>query len=122
MSDQYRKMKGKAGTGVESIADESTSPLLSGPSSPSRKPPPDWCFTTYIIFYLLGVGHLLPWNFFITAKAVSVGDLICLLCLLVLISSTQMLFDVSAVTVASIELPIVLLGSVEFYIIAKINH
>ncbi|XP_064602864.1 equilibrative nucleoside transporter 3-like [Liolophura sinensis] len=30
--------------------------------------PPDRCHTVYLIFYLLGVGSLLPWNFFITAK------------------------------------------------------
>ena len=38
----------------------------------SRKdPPPDTCHLAYIILYLHGVGHLLPWNFFITAYPVS---------------------------------------------------
>lgn len=68
--NHYHKMKAKIGNGVESITEEA--PLLTGPPSPtrSRPPPPDLCFSTYVIFYLLGVGHLLPWNFFITAKTV----------------------------------------------------
>ena len=31
-------------------------------------PPADTCLFTYLILYLQGIGHLLPWNFFITAK------------------------------------------------------
>ena len=34
-------------------------------------PPADTCLLAYIILYLQGVGHLLPWNFFITANKVS---------------------------------------------------
>ena len=34
-------------------------------------PPPDTLWLTYIILYIHGVGHLLPWNFFITAYDVS---------------------------------------------------
>ena len=34
-------------------------------------PPADTCLFAYIILYLQGVGHLLPWNFFITANEVS---------------------------------------------------
>ena len=33
-------------------------------------PPADTCLLAYIILYLQGVGHLLPWNFFITANKV----------------------------------------------------
>lgn len=67
--DNCHKMNGKVENRVDSITEEST-PLLV-PSSPSRnRPPSDWCYTTYFIFYLLGVGHLLPWNFFITANQV----------------------------------------------------
>lgn len=40
-----------------------THPLLLG----RKDPPPDTCFLAYIILYLHGIGHLLPWNFFITA-------------------------------------------------------
>lgn len=39
-----------------------TQPLLL-----SGAPPIDMCMLTYLIFFLHGVGHLLPWNFFITA-------------------------------------------------------
>lgn len=38
--------------------------------------PKDTCHLTYLIFYLHGVGHLLPWNFFITATLVSYGVLV----------------------------------------------
>ncbi|EHB15751.1 Equilibrative nucleoside transporter 3 [Heterocephalus glaber] len=32
------------------------------------RPPPDRCHATYAIFFSLGIGSLLPFNFFITAK------------------------------------------------------
>ena len=41
------------------------SPLLSANGEPK-----DACHFTYMIFYLHGIGHLLPWNFFITATEV----------------------------------------------------
>lgn len=34
----------------------------------SRQKPSDRLNGTYVIFFLLGIGSLLPWNFFITAK------------------------------------------------------
>ncbi|NWH38295.1 S29A3 protein, partial [Chloropsis hardwickii] len=34
----------------------------------SRQKPKDRWHGTYLIFFLLGIGSLLPWNFFITAK------------------------------------------------------
>ena len=37
-----------------------------------RKPPRDTCWLAYMIFFLHGIGHLLPWNFFITAKQVKI--------------------------------------------------
>ena len=44
------------------------SPLLLRPSE--IKEPKDTCHLTYMIFYLHGIGNILPWNFFITATQV----------------------------------------------------
>lgn len=35
--------------------------------------PEDRCQLAYVIFFLHGIGHLLPWNFFITAQPVSLS-------------------------------------------------
>ncbi|NXV41506.1 S29A3 protein, partial [Uria aalge] len=45
-------------------------PLVEEPSgsSYSRQKPSDRFHGAYVIFFLLGIGSLLPWNFFITAK------------------------------------------------------
>ncbi|NXL92061.1 S29A3 protein, partial [Alectura lathami] len=45
-------------------------PLIEEPSvnRPSWQKPSDRLNGAYVIFFLLGVGSLLPWNFFITAK------------------------------------------------------
>ena len=37
---------------------------------PRPSAPADTCRLAYCIFFLHGVGHLLPWNFFITAQLV----------------------------------------------------
>ncbi|XP_064394300.1 equilibrative nucleoside transporter 3-like [Halichondria panicea] len=55
--DKLRSLEGP--NGIESV------PLLSTVKS---VPPPDRCMFTYMIFFLHGIGHLLPWNFFITAN------------------------------------------------------
>ncbi|NWU53584.1 S29A3 protein, partial [Dromas ardeola] len=45
-------------------------PLVEEPSASrySRQKPSDRLHGAYVIFFLLGIGSLLPWNFFITAK------------------------------------------------------
>lgn len=45
-------------------------PLIEEPSVNrySRQKPSDRLHGAYVIFFLLGIGSLLPWNFFITAK------------------------------------------------------
>ena len=60
---EYQKIKGK----VTSASGDS---MENRPLLLSRGPPSDRCFATYLIFYIFGVGHLLPWNFFITANKV----------------------------------------------------
>ena len=72
---KHLKMKTKIGSnGVESVSEEAA-PLMRSAhvNSPirNRQPPSDLCHATYFIFFLMGVGHLLPWNFFITAQNVS---------------------------------------------------
>jgi hypothetical protein len=61
--DQIKKISSING----STAPGDRSPLL------SEEEPKDTCHLTYIIFYLHGIGHLLPWNFFITATQVRTG-------------------------------------------------
>ena len=60
--DQIKKI-GSIGNGLTGSSERS--PLLYGSDEPK-----DTCHLTYIIFYLHGIGHLLPWNFFITATQV----------------------------------------------------
>ena len=60
--DQIKKI-GSIGNG--SLGSSERSPMLYGSSEPK-----DTCHLAYIIFYLHGIGHLLPWNFFITATLV----------------------------------------------------
>ncbi|NWH62994.1 S29A3 protein, partial [Geococcyx californianus] len=45
-------------------------PLIEEPlvHTHSRQKPSDRLHGTYVIFFLLGIGSLLPWNFFVTAK------------------------------------------------------
>lgn len=50
--------------------DEECSEGEGGDTSPlaARRPPDDSYNMVYFIFFLMGIGSLLPWNFFITAK------------------------------------------------------
>ena len=43
------------------------------PSSAPEDGPKDRFQLAYVIFFLHGLGHLLPWNFFITAQPVSLS-------------------------------------------------
>lgn len=54
-------------------SDEKAS-LLADETVP-RLPPKDKFLIAYFIFFLHGIGHLAPWNFFITATAVRLGVL-----------------------------------------------
>lgn len=42
--------------------------LLPQPRTRSQQPPIDRCNAVFIVFYFIGIGSLLPWNFFITAN------------------------------------------------------
>lgn len=67
-SDKIQKI-GAIGNGSSSaVSINERSPLLSTADSCAPK---DTCYLTYMIFYLHGIGNILPWNFFITAKLVS---------------------------------------------------
>jgi hypothetical protein len=46
---------------------EEKEPLVKTPEKPIK----DWFYLTYFILFLHGIGHLLPWNMFITAHEVS---------------------------------------------------
>jgi hypothetical protein len=59
---------GNGSSGTVSIINDERSPLL---SSEDSCVPKDTCYLTYMIFYLHGIGNILPWNFFITATQVS---------------------------------------------------
>ncbi len=66
--DKLRSLQGHEGpNSIESV------PLIPPAKS---EPPPDRCMFTYMIFFLHGIGHLLPWNFFITANMVILSFLI----------------------------------------------
>ena len=68
--DQIKKI---SSIGNGSTRSGESSPLLYGSEEPK-----DTCLLTYIIFYLHGIGHLLPWNFFITATQVGGGGEYCI--------------------------------------------
>ncbi len=60
--DKLRSLQGP--NSIESV------PLIPRVPPAKSEPPPDRCMFTYMIFFLHGIGHLLPWNFFITANMV----------------------------------------------------
>lgn len=58
---------------IDSENEEGTENLLVADNRPLFKPvePRDKFHTVYLIFYLLGVVTILPWNFYVTANDVS---------------------------------------------------
>ena len=71
MGDHSMKTKyGDAKVSYRPEGPSETSALLNGERVSQSTPPADVCYSTYFILYIHGIGHLLPWNFFITAKSV----------------------------------------------------
>lgn len=59
--------------GVERPVDELNFRTLERMEDLERHAPPDRLNIVYIIMVVQGIGILMPWNMFITAKAVSIG-------------------------------------------------
>ena len=71
--DKIKKIE-TIGNGSSGTVINEQSPLLS--TSVDSAVPKDTCYLTYMIFYLHGIGNILPWNFFITAKEVRMRSIL----------------------------------------------
>ena len=65
--DKIQQIRSVGNGSSATVSINERSPLLSS----EENVPKDTCHLTYMIFYLHGIGNILPWNFFITAKEVS---------------------------------------------------
>lgn len=118
--DTYHNMKAKVGSSKRPSTEKV--PLLDGRSVSSSTPPVDLCYASYFILYIHGVGHLLPWNFFITAKSYFEWKFTCLddhsnsSCAHFIAKDFENYFSVSAM------LPIALMAGFNIWLQSKVHY
>ncbi|XP_054823130.1 equilibrative nucleotide transporter 1 [Prosopis cineraria] len=93
--------------------DSDTSRLLNNPEGPPNKVPEDKWHLAYIIYFILGLGYLLPWNAFITA--------VDYFSYLYPEASVDRIFAVAYMLVALVSLFIIILYSHKSHVYVRIN-